>query len=111
MKTIILSAVAAAALAAPVFATPNQIANEIFAQSHETGDGPKGVRFQGAGGDLNAALAHFDQSHDTGDGPRVRTVSPTEMVISSKNGDLSTFAASKLDTLAGEGDRASGESF
>ena len=93
MKTIILTA-AAIALSAPAFA--GSLADEIFAQSHETGDGPKRV-IETSAGDVNAAVAHFAQSRETGDGPRVRQATSIDVIISTSNSDLTAFAKEKLD--------------
>ncbi len=96
MKALILAA-AAVALAAPAaIAGPSDLASQIFAQSHETGDGPKRVVVTSAG-DVNAVLAHFAQDHETGDGARIKSATPVDVIVSSSNSDLTEFAKMKLD--------------
>lgn len=97
MKSLLLSAAAILALAAPVLADPNGIAEQIFAQSHETGDGPKRVVLTSRG-DVDAAIAHFNQDHETGDGARIRTATPIDVIISTSNSALAEFARMKLDS-------------
>jgi hypothetical protein len=95
MKALILAA-AAVALAGPAVANPSDLASQIFAQSHETGDGPKRVVVTSAG-DVNAVLAHFAQDHETGDGARIKTATPIDVIVSSSGSSLSEFAKMKLD--------------
>lgn len=95
MKTLIIAA-AAVALAAPAFAGPSDIASQIFAQSYETGDGPKRVTATSAG-NADAVIAHFAQDRETGDGPRVRQATPSDLIVSTSNSDLTAFAKEKLD--------------
>lgn len=108
MKTIILATVTAIAAAGPVLAaSPLERAAAIFAQSHETGDGPRGVpaittdgvSLTSAGGADVVAFArtHFAKSHETGDGPRYKPGHQFRgSVFSSSNQGLAAFAAAKL---------------
>lgn len=109
MKTLIIAALAATAIAGPALAekSPLQIANEIFAQSHETGDGPRGVPAASTdgisvttanGGDVFAkARAIFAQSHERGDGARYVPGKADGAVFSTSNGSLFDLANQKLD--------------
>jgi hypothetical protein len=97
MKTIILTAAAAFALIGPAFAnSPADFAEQHFAQSHEPGDGPR-TMVDTSTGNVDFVLAHFAQDRETGDGPRIREATPSSMVVSSSNTDLTAFAKAKLD--------------
>ena len=95
MKTLLIAA-AAVALSFPAFAQSNDLAGQIFAQSFETGDGPKRVVTTSAG-NVDAVIAHFAQDRETGDGPRVRQATSIDVIISTSNSDLTAFAKEKLD--------------
>ncbi len=81
MKTFILATTAAIALASPVLAE---------------GDGS---RYHGdtSNGDVAYVLAHFAQDREGGDGPRVLISEVSDVVISTSNDTLASYAASKLD--------------
>lgn len=97
MKTLLLSAAAALALAGPVFADAQSFARQHFAQSEEGGDG---VRHTGPTrpGDLAFAIAHFAQSED-GDGARARDTAAEArgLILSTSNAGQTAFARAKLD--------------
>lgn len=95
MKTLLLSAAAALALTAPVFADTAEIAARHFAQSAEGGDG---ARYSGptSAGNPGETIAHFAQSRSGGDGPRLLIPSDADGVMSTSNSDLASFAAQHL---------------
>ena len=96
MKTLLLSAAAALALAGPVFADAASFAQDHFAQSETGGDG---ARFDGQtrAGDVAAAIAHFAAS-DQGDGANRRdtVAEASDLIVTTSNADLTAFAKAKL---------------
>jgi len=97
MKTLLLSAAAALALAAPAFAqSPAQFAADHFAQSEDGGNGAR-LSAETSTGDVADAIEHFAESRDGGDGPRVQVPTSDDMVVSTSNSEAATYAAMKLD--------------
>lgn len=97
MKSLILATAAALAVTGPALASPLAIANDVFAASYETGDGPRGPAGDVSGDTVEAVRAHLAQSHETGDGARFDPAAAGGDVVSTASADLIAYAKAKLD--------------
>ncbi len=104
MKTLILATAAAFALAAPLAAqTPSDVANAIFAQSHESGDGARydaSFAPSATGDTVDAALILFAADQEAEGDRQILQNAEGGMVISSSSATAATAAFAKAHLAA-----------